>query len=156
MILKEEKMTRDNLISIHNQFSIIYRHGKMMHDRAMRCFGLSGQQMGYLKMIHENPGISQEEIVRMTRIDKGAVAKSVRDMVDKGYVLRSQNPDDRRAYCLSLTERAEVICAEGDRHSQEFEKLLTEGMSEEEIELFGVLLEKIIGNMEKIMTGGEK
>ena len=33
-------------MSIHSNFSIIYRHGRMMHDRAMREFGLSGQQMG--------------------------------------------------------------------------------------------------------------
>ena len=149
-------MTKEKYISIHNQFSIIYRHGKMMHDRAMRCFGLTGQQMGYMRMIHEHPGISQEAIVRMTRIDKGAVAKSIRDMVDKGYVIRNQNPEDKRAYCLYLTDSAEVICREGDKHSEEFEKLLTEGMSEEEIELFGVLLGKIIRNMEKIMAGGEK
>ena len=94
-------MTKEKYISIHNQFSIIYRHGKMMHDRAMRCFGLTGQQMGYMRMIHEHPGISQEAIVRMTRIDKGAVAKSIRDMVDKGYVIRNQNPEDKRAYFFS-------------------------------------------------------
>lgn len=149
-------MEKDSYMQIHNQFSIIYRHGKMIHDKALRCFGLTGQQMGYMKMIHDNPGISQEEIVRMTRMDKGAVAKSIRDMADKGYVIRNQNPDDKRAYCLYLTGKAEEICSEGDRHSREFEKRLTEGMSEEEVENFGILLGKIIANMEKIMTGGEK
>lgn len=149
-------MSKDTFITIHNQFSIIYRHGKMMHDRAVSQFGLTGQQMGYMKMIHDNPGISQEEIVRITRIDKGAVAKSIRDMVDKGYVVRDQNPEDKRAYCLSLTDKAEVICREGDRHCREFEKMLSEGLSEEETELFGMLLEKIITNMEKIIAGGEK
>lgn len=149
-------MGKDGYMQIHNQFSIIYRHGKMMHDRALKCFGLTGQQMGYMKMIHDNPGISQEEIVRVARMDKGAVAKSIRDMADKGYVIRNQNPDDKRAYCLSLTEKAEEICSEGDRHSREFEKRLTAGMSEDEVELFGILLGKIIANLEKVMTGGEK
>ena len=62
-------------MSIHSNFSIIYRHGRMMHDRAMREFGLSGQQMGYLRFVFENPGVSQEDIASFLMIDKGAVAK---------------------------------------------------------------------------------
>ena len=60
---------------IHMYFSIIYRHGRVMHDKVMRQFGLTGQQMGYLKYINENPGISQEELSRYAQIDKGAVAE---------------------------------------------------------------------------------
>lgn len=142
--------------SIHCDFSIIYRHGRIMHDKAIRQFGLTGQQMGYMRMIHNTPGMSQEELVRKMKIDKGAVAKSIRDMVDKGYVTRTQNKEDKRAYCLYLTDKAESICREADRQSSEFEKQLTEGMTSEEIELFGILLGKLIANLEKIMAGGDK
>lgn len=152
---REKSHKAGGILSERDSFSIIYRHGKVMHDKAMRQFGLSGQQMGYLRFIHENPGVSQEELVRKVKIDKGAVAKSIRDMVDKGYVIRTQNPEDRRAYCLYLADKAENICEEGRRHGAEFERRLTEGLTEEEIETFKILLEKITRNMEKIMEGGE-
>lgn len=135
--------------------SIIYRHGKTMHDRAMKQFGLSGIQMRYLKFIHDNPGISQEELAGILKIDKGAVAKAIKDMVNKGYVRKTQNPEDRRAYCLCLTEKAEEIHKEGEQHRREFEKKLTEGLSEEEIETFMILLDKITRNMKKMMGGGD-
>ena len=32
-------------------FSIIYRHGRVMHDKAMKQFGITGQQMGYIRWI---------------------------------------------------------------------------------------------------------
>ena len=70
-------------------FSVIYRHGRVMHDKAMEQFGLTGQQMGYLKNINAAPGLSQEELAKQMHIDKGAVAKSLKVLVKKGYVIRN-------------------------------------------------------------------
>lgn len=140
---------------IHLCFSIIYRHGRIMHDRAMKQFGLTGQQMGYLRYINETPGVSQEDLARYLQIDKGAVAKSVRDMVDKGYVERRRNPEDKRAYCLFPSEKAEHICREGKARFAEFEKEITKGLTDEEIEIFEVLLGRVTDNIVKMLGGGK-
>lgn len=140
---------------MHLYFSIIYRHGRCMHDRAMKQFGLTGQQMGYLRYISENPGVSQEEIVKHLQIDKGAVSKSIKDMVDKGYIDRTKNPEDKRTYCLFPAERAIDICREGRARSVEFERELMKGMTDEEIETFEVLLGKITDNIAKMLEGGK-
>lgn len=152
--MKSSKPENQNFMPTeHECFSIIYRHGKVMHDKAMREFNLSGQQMGYMRIIHDSPGISQENLVRKVKIDKGAVAKAIKDMVDKGYLIKEQNPYDKRAYCLYLTGKAGRICVEGERHYRKFEQRLTEGLTKEESETFKVLLAKITRNMEKIMEG---
>lgn len=137
--------------SIQTGFSLIYRHGRIMHNRAMKQFNLTGQQMGYLKYISRYPGISQEDLVKQLRIDKGAVAKSVRDMVEKGYVSREQNAQDKRAYCLYPTEKAKWAVRCGAKHVLAFERKLTEGMSKDEIETFRRLLAKVTGNIEKML-----
>lgn len=140
-------------MSMQTGFSVIYRHGRIMHNRAVKQFNLTGQQMGYLKYINSCPGISQEELVKVLRIDKGAVAKSIKDMVEKGYVNREQNPKDRRAYCLFPTEKARQVARCGERHALAFEKQLTEGMTEQEVEDFRLLLAKITKNMAKMLEG---
>lgn len=122
-----------------------------MHNRAMKQFNLTGQQMGYLKYISRYPGISQEDLVKQLRIDKGAVAKSVRDMVEKGYVSREQNAQDKRAYCLYPTEKAKLVVRCGAKHVLAFERKLTEGMSKDEIETFRRLLAKVTRNIEKML-----
>lgn len=137
--------------SIQTGFSLIYRHGRIMHNRAMKQFNLTGQQMGYLKYISRYPGISQEDLVKQLRIDKGAVAKSVRDMVEKGYVSREQNAQDKRAYCLYPTEKAKWVVRCGAKHVLAFERKLTEGMSKDEIETFRRLLAKVTRNIEKML-----
>jgi len=141
--------------SMHQSLSMVYRHSKIMHDKSMKQFRLSGQQMTYLRIINENPGISQEVLARQMEIDKGAVAKSIKDMVDKGYVKRIQNPQDKRAYCLSTTEMAAAICKDGEVCAIKFEKELTEGLTEKELETLAVLLEKITDNMKRIMEKGD-
>lgn len=111
--------------------------------------------MGYLKYISEHHGISQEELAKAMRIDKGAVAKAIKDMETKGYVRREQNPQDKRAYCLLLTDRAEEVALRGEAHAAAFQKKLTEGMTDEEVETFMILLSKITDNMAKMMEGGK-
>ena len=146
----------ENSIPLHMGLSIIYRQGKVMHDKAMRQYGLSGQQMGYLKYICSHPGVSQEEVARNLRIDKGAVAKSMKVMMEKGYVIRKQNPEDKRGYCLFPTERAEQIHQCGEAHALGLERQLTEGMTQREIDTFKQLLTKIIKNMETMLEGGDE
>lgn len=137
-------------------FSIIYRHGKMMRARAMKEFQLSGSQMSYLRLIHMRPGISQEEIAREEKMDKGAVAKAIRDMTEKGYVIRKQNGEDKRAYRLYPAAKSEEICLKAKKHADMVDKKLMAGMTEEEIKTFGILLAKITKNIEDIIKGDEK
>lgn len=126
-----------------------------MHDRAVREFNLTGQQMGYLKYVNNHPGIPQEELAKQLRIDKGSVAKALRDMADKGYIIREQNPQDKRAYCLFPTEKAAEIAKCGEEKASEFERQLTKGMTAEEIETFKTLLNKITKNMAEMLERGE-
>ena len=137
-------------------FSIIYRHGKMMRAKAMKEFHLSGSQMNYLRLIHMRLGISQEEIAREEKIDKGSVAKAIKDMTEKGYVIRKQNGEDKRAYCLYPAKKSEDICIKAKKHADMIDKKLMEGMTDEEIRTFGILLAKITKNIEDMMKGEEK
>lgn len=142
-------------MDMHVGFSVIYRNGRIMHDRAVRQFNLTGQQMGYLRYINQHPGIPQEELSRQMKFDKGSVAKALRDMADKGYIVREQNMQDRRAYCLFPTEKAAEIAKCGEKQAAEFERNLTKGMTGEEVETFKVLLDKITKNMAEMLERGE-
>lgn len=134
-------------------FSIIYRHGKIMHDNIMKEFDLTGQQMGYLRYINDNRGVSQEQLAKNLHIDKGAVAKAIKDMMDKGYIERKRNPHDKRAYCLFPAEKSIEICRRGSECSMEFEKKITRGLTEDEVETFSRLLGRVTDNIREMLEG---
>lgn len=136
-------------------FSVIYRHGRVMHDKAMKQFGLTGQQMGYLKNINAVPGISQEELARLMHIDKGAVAKALKVLVRKGYVERRRNPEDKRAYCLFPTEKAKRIHISAEKNFAEFERKITRGLTSEEQKTLRRLLEKVTENLAEMLEKGD-
>lgn len=152
---KEEKAYCGNgeASSLVHYFSVIYRHGRILRERGLKRFGLTGWQMRYLKYIEKNPGISQEDLARNLQIDKGAVAKAIKDMSEKGYVKRVKNPDDKRAYNLFTTDRASCICARGHEYLAEFEKKMVQGMTDEEIATFEALLGKVTDNILKMLEG---
>lgn len=135
-------------------FSIIYRYGRVMHDKAMERFGMTGQQMGYIGWINRSPGISQEELAKRLRIDKGAVAKSIKHLTEEGFVEKRKNPEDRRAYCLFPTEKAVEMCAQGERCYREFEREIMKGLTPGEEKTFEELLSRVTDNLVGMMEGG--
>ena len=85
-------------------FSVIYRHGRVMHDKAMKQFGLTGQQMGYLKNINAAPGLSQEELAKQMHIDKGARKWRISTGIQK-RIRDQKTQSGRQTRILSVSDR---------------------------------------------------
>lgn len=128
-------------------FSIIHRFSIMYHNRNMKEFNMSGHQMGYIMYICKEPGISQEDLASYLRLNKGSVAKGIRNLVQEGYIRQEPNEQDRRAYRLFPTEKADQIFTEVAQAFHQFNDILTTGMTKEERKLFIDLLNKACNNV---------
>lgn len=133
-------------IYMHN-FSIIHRYSVMHHLKDMRDCPVSGHQMGYIIFIKKNPGVSQEDIAEFFKLNKGTVAKGVKRLLKDGYIIRTQNESDRRAYCLYLTEKGEVLFSESEKSLQRLNAIFTNGMSQEEQQTLQRLIIKVADNV---------
>lgn len=56
-----------------------------------------------LQLCQRRSGITQQELVQTTGRDKGQVARMVKDLLEKGLLLREDHPVDRRSHCLRPT-----------------------------------------------------
>ncbi len=128
-------------------FSIIHRFSIMFHVKALKEFKVAAHQMGYIVHICKEPGVSQEDLSAFFGLNKGSVAKGVRNLVDEGYVRRLRNEKDQRAYRLYPTEKAESLVATAEEIMGNFDDILTKGMTKREKELFQSLLEKACDNV---------
>lgn len=128
-------------------FSIIHRFSVMRHIKEMKSCRISGHQMGYIVHIHKNPGTSQEDIAAFFKLNKGTVAKGLKRLLEDGYIIRKQNESDRRAYELFLTEKGQDIFKESRNSLEQFNQILTHGMSDEEEALFINLLNRACHNV---------
>ena len=103
--------------------------------------------MGYIMCICKEPGISQEGLASLLGLNKGAVAKGIRPLVEQGYIRRVQSEKDRRAYELYPTEKTKGLQAEAESSMESLDKILTRSMTGEEHALFKALLEKACENV---------
>lgn len=128
-------------------FSIIHRFSILYHIKELKKFKISGHQMGYIMCVCKQPGISQEDLSSYLRLNKGAVAKGIRPLIEEGYIQRIQSKRDRRAYELYPTEKARELRIAAERTMKSFDHILTQNMSGEEQKLFKDLVTVACNNV---------
>ncbi len=71
--------------------------------------GLRPGRYAMLRIIGDNPGVSQTELSRAIGRDKTTLTPSLADMERGGLILRETDPFDRRTRRLSLTPRGDSM-----------------------------------------------
>jgi len=112
-------------------------------------YNLQRGQHTFLTRIVEKPGITQEEISVLLRIDRTTTAKAIKKLEEKGFLIRKKSLIDRRAWCLYPTEMMMKIYGDMNREILELSEKFTENFSDEEIDKLNELLEKYIANVDK-------
>lgn len=131
-----------------DSMSIIVRYCRTFAERKLREFDLTfGEQIIIMFLsMHEN--VNQETISKTYMIDKGMIAKTLNKLEDKGFIVRKQNPDNKRENIISLTQKGTDILTNMRVILNEWNEILYEGMSQEDI----ACLKKLTGKMEKNIT----
>ena len=77
--------------------------------QTMKEEGIGTAEFDVIHLVRHNPGITQTKVRETLKIDKGAAAKRVASLENKGYLIRKPNPDDGRSQLLYATEKAENL-----------------------------------------------
>lgn len=131
-------MEEDNFVLINRYASIITRFGHIYYDKCLSKLGIGGGQQVFLLIIKDHPGISQYELARKTRFDKGTIAKAVKKLEQMGLLTRMPDESDKRFNKLFITEASKPVILEAEKAAKSWVDIITEGMTNEEI----ILVEK--------------
>lgn len=117
---------------------LLYIIGKGYHsyiNRNIAEFGINATQLHLLFEISDNSDINQEKIAARCNINKGAVARAMKKLEDKGLIIRQIDEKNRRQNKVSLTEEGERILDEclDILHRWEEEIILEKGYIEKEL-----------------------
>ncbi|MCF0147549.1 MAG: MarR family transcriptional regulator [Clostridium sp.] len=131
-----------------DNLSVILRYCRNFTEKRLKEFDLTfGEQMTLL-FLSKNDNVNQDTISKKFMIDKGMVAKTLNKLEEKAFIMREQNPYNKRENIISLTEKGASIIDNIRTVFDEWNKILFEGISEEEKDYF----RKIIGKMAKNIT----
>lgn len=108
---------------------------------------LTPEQFLLIDLLWNQGPLSQQELADQLQKDKNSVTKLVDAIERKGFVVRRQNPSDRRSNTIILTDLATSL--KDDAKSKGIfilDKMLT-GIKEEELRSFLDTLQKLCANM---------
>ena len=77
--------------------------------QTMKEEGIGTAEFDVIHLVRHNPGITQTKVRESLKMDKGAAAKRVARLENKGYLVRKPNPEDGRSQLLYATEKAEHL-----------------------------------------------
>ena len=108
---------------------------------------LTPEQFLLIDLLWNQGPLSQQELADQLQKDKTSVTKLVDAIERKGFVVRQQNPTDRRSNTIILTELANSLKDDAKvKGISILDKMLT-GISDEELCAFLNTLNKLCANM---------
>ena len=124
------------------QITKIAREVSKFTARMMRQDGIGTAEYDFLHVVRKNPGITQAGVREILTIDKGAAARRTTALEAKGYLIRKENPEDKRSQRLYATEAADQLKNSRAAIEAGYYEWLWQGLSEEERTQLSALLEK--------------
>ena len=103
------------------------------------------RQVGLLITIKKYEPVTQTRISKLLRIDRTTMVALIDDLENRGLVVRTESPQDRRVNNLTLTAKGTEILDQAWKKILESEEIVLQGLSTAEKQSLIKILEKITG-----------
>jgi len=134
---------RDIWLHAHNMI----RTGRQIINKNLHPLGLSSAEGNILlHLFTQGQEMGQDQLVAQLDISKPAVSRTLNSLEKKGYVTRQHDPQDKRAQRVHLTAKALEIGPAVEQAYNQVYRLATQGITQEEFELFVNLFARMSEN----------
>ena len=141
---------------IGHNLAVISRYSNLYAMRNLQKFEIGYAEYGVLMYLAANENTNQDTIAQHYSIDKGAIAKTMKKLESKNFVNRQTNKKNQREKLVTLTELGRAVIDEMFALQKEWNEILLQGITTEEIEIFTKLIDKLYVNAANYMNGGSQ
>ena len=147
-------------MSVLREIGIIARALDSIANIEFRDIELARGQYLYLVRIAENPGIIQEELSELLKVDRSTVARSVKKLEAKGLVQQKAAKDNKKNKEWFVTEKGETLYPFILSENDYSEETSLQGFSQAEVQALEKMLvrvrENITGDWEAVKKGKKR
>lgn len=119
-------------------------------------YDLSLIEANIISFLYNNPGKDTAgDIVELRMLSKGNVSQGVELLAGKGFLLRSQDKEDRRKVHLRLSDAVQPVTEELKLEKQKFQEALFDGFTEEDKKMLEELNRRVMENTKKALKRSE-
>ena len=110
---------------------------------ALREDGVGTAEIDLIHALRHNPGCTQARLTEILHADKAAIARRTRNLEAKGFLVRRDDPCDKRSKLLYPTEKAETLKSSKAEIEASFYEYLLSTLTAVEAETFAALLNRL-------------
>ena len=147
-------------MKVLREIGIIARALDSIANIEFRDLDLARGQFLYLVRIGEQPGIIQEELSDLLKVDRSTVARSVKKLADKGLIRELTDPSNQKIKKWILTEKGQALYPFILAEHAYSEKTALNGFSQAEIlqleELLAKMRENVAADWELVKKGQKR
>lgn len=135
---------------LHSVF-VIKKAYDAVWDEIQEKYSLTRAEIDVIAYLANNPDCdTASSIVEFRKIAKSHVSKAVEALMERGWITREHDRQDRRCIHLMLTDEAGAAADEIIARQHEFSAAIREGITEEELAVYTRMIEKLTENARKM------
>lgn len=133
---------------ILREIGVISRALDSIANIEFKEYNLAKGQYLYLVRIVENPGIIQDKLADLIKVDRTTTARAVQKLTAKGLVEKKPDTRNKKIKKLFATKAGREVATYILKENQYSEKVATKGLSEQERKTLTELLGRVSRNIE--------
>ena len=122
----------------------------------MAPHGLIPMEFALLRLFLGNEQWTVTQLAQTLPVKAPRISVVVSKLVDMGLVSRRRPSNDRRVVFLTLTGKGRALTFDIQRTVHDYEAVISEGVSEEEMAVFASVTARILGNYAALGSPGVK
>lgn len=134
----------DNLV---RQIGLLYRTMMKALETETAPLGIGSGRISYLFMLYIKEGLTQQEMANRLQADKGAVARTLAQLEDQGYVNRKPDPADKRVTRVYLTDKSKALQSDLEKAVERVITRLNENIAPDEEDVVKLQLKQMLGTL---------
>lgn len=131
--------------------SHIFRKSQMFWTQYLKEYNITSAEYPVLIALYKKEGITQDDIANKLSIDKSAVTRIVKNLLDKGLIERKKDSLDRRYNRIYLTTKGQSCWKYIEEGMAQWHEISAKNITTEEIEQVISILSRMANNMENYL-----
>lgn len=122
-------------------------------SKELESIGMRASYRHVMKPLMENDGLTQLELVNITKLKAPTISITLRNMEREGIVRREKNDNDRRETHVFITDKGRKMHAKILEAFDKAQAVMLKGISENELAAVSELMKKMTKNLRDGLGG---
>jgi DNA-binding MarR family transcriptional regulator len=143
-------MKNDQNTSITDLINKLSISSKNSFNKMIKRYGVSADQWAVISNVVRDAGLTQKQLSQMINKDQGNLTRMIDKLVNRGYILRDIDENDRRSVKLLPTHSSKQLVEKISPIEQEHYENLLKSFNQEDKERLLELLNKAYLNISSL------